>query len=186
MFDFDGLILETELPVYESWRRVYEDHGAELPLDTWLETIGTADHEFDPFGHLQELAGRTLEVEPLQARRKLVRDGILHAQDLLPGVRDYIRDAQARGLRLGIASSSRRAWVLGHLRPPRAHRASLGRGQMRRRRRPHQARPRALPRGASCPQCRTRGRAGFRGLDERGGIAAKAAGAHGAWPSPAR
>ena len=67
--DFDGLILDTEIPVLESWRKVYEDHGVVLPMDTWMETIGTADHDFDPFGHLQDLVGRTLECEPIHAAR---------------------------------------------------------------------------------------------------------------------
>ena len=115
VFDFDGLILETEIPVLESWRRVYEEHGVELPMDTWLETIGTGDHEFDPFVHLQELVGRPLQREPMQSRRILHRDAILHAQETLPGVRDYIEEGRRMGLKLAVASSSRRRWVVGHL-----------------------------------------------------------------------
>ena len=115
VFDFDGLILDTEVPVMESWRRVYRSHGVELPMATWLETIGTADHDFDPFQHLQELLGRSLDPEPLQAARILHRDAILHAQETLPGVRDYIAEGHRLGLRLAVASSSRRSWVTGHL-----------------------------------------------------------------------
>lgn len=115
VFDFDGLILETEIPVLESWRKVYADHGAELPMDTWMETIGTADHDFDPFEHLQELVGRPLEREPIQAARILHRDTILHAQETLPGVRDYLAEAGGLGLKLAVASSSRRRWVVSHL-----------------------------------------------------------------------
>ena len=115
VFDFDGLMLETELPVYQSWQAIYREHGVELPLATWLETIGTADHPFDPFEHLQELVGRQLDREPIDARRKQLRDSILHAQTILPGVDEVIRGARALGLKLGIASSSRRAWVVGHL-----------------------------------------------------------------------
>jgi len=115
VFDFDGLMLETEVPVYQSWEAMYREHGVELPMATWLETIGTADHPFDPFEHLQGLVGRRLDREPIDRRRKQLRDSILHAQAVLPGVDDVIRDARALGLKLGIASSSRRAWVLGHL-----------------------------------------------------------------------
>lgn len=115
VFDFDGLILDTEIPVMESWRKVYEDHGVVLPMDTWMETIGTADHEFDPFGHLQELVGRRLEREPIHAARVAHRDAILHAQETLPGVREYISEARRLGLKLGVASSSARSWVEGHL-----------------------------------------------------------------------
>ena len=115
VFDFDGLILDTEVPVLESWQQVYRSYGVELPMDTWLETIGTADHEFDPFDHLQELLGRKLELEPLQGDRIQHRDAIIHAQETLPGVRDYIAEARRLGLKLAVASSSRRRWVAGHL-----------------------------------------------------------------------
>jgi HAD superfamily hydrolase (TIGR01509 family) len=115
VFDFDGLILETEIPVLESWRRVYEEHGVVLPMDTWMETIGTADHEFDPFAHLEELVGHPLEREPIHSARKAHRDEILHAQDVLPGVHDYLAEARRLGLKLAVASSSSRRWVTGHL-----------------------------------------------------------------------
>ena len=32
IFDFDGLILETESPVYQAWQEVYQAHGCDLPL----------------------------------------------------------------------------------------------------------------------------------------------------------
>jgi HAD superfamily hydrolase (TIGR01509 family) len=115
VFDFDGLILDTEVPVLASWQEVYRAHGVELPMDTWLETIGTADHEFDPFAHLQELLGRPLDREPLQGDRIRHRDAILHAQETLPGVREYLESARRLGLKLAVASSSRRQWVAGHL-----------------------------------------------------------------------
>lgn len=115
MFDFDGLILETEVPVLESWRRVYADHGVELPMEAWMETIGTADHDFDPFGHLVEMVGRPLDREPIQLARIRHRDAVLHAQDILPGVRAYIEEGARLGLGMAVASSSRRSWVVGHL-----------------------------------------------------------------------
>ncbi|MDQ6746841.1 MAG: HAD hydrolase-like protein, partial [Candidatus Dormibacteraeota bacterium] len=115
VFDFDGLILETEVPVLESWRKVYADHGVELPIDTWMETIGTADHDFDPFGHLVTMVGRPLDREPIQLARIRHRDAVLHAQEILPGVRAYIEEGARLGLAMAVASSSRRSWVVGHL-----------------------------------------------------------------------
>ena len=41
-FDFDGLIVDTETPEYESWRSVYRAYGADLPLWTWLPHVGEA------------------------------------------------------------------------------------------------------------------------------------------------
>jgi HAD superfamily hydrolase (TIGR01509 family) len=115
VFDFDGLILDTEGPVLLSWQETYRDHGVELPLDVWMETIGTADHDFDPMAHLEGLLGRDLDHRALTEKRKVVRDTILHAQDVLPGVREYVDDAGRLGLLRAVASSSTRDWVVGHL-----------------------------------------------------------------------
>jgi beta-phosphoglucomutase-like phosphatase (HAD superfamily) len=41
VFDFDGLIVDTETSVYETWRIVYQDHNQVLPRDRWLARIGT-------------------------------------------------------------------------------------------------------------------------------------------------
>ena len=30
VFDFDGLILDTELPEFQSWQEIYEAHGCAL------------------------------------------------------------------------------------------------------------------------------------------------------------
>ena len=40
---------------------------------------------------------------------------MVEAQPVLPGIEDRIADAQRLGLKLGVASSSPRAWVTGHL-----------------------------------------------------------------------
>src|SRR5919201_5978254 len=41
LFDFDGVIADTEVPTYESWREVYADYGVELPVEDWLPAVGT-------------------------------------------------------------------------------------------------------------------------------------------------
>jgi HAD superfamily hydrolase (TIGR01509 family) len=115
VFDFDGLILDTESPVMHSWQETYREHGVELPLDIWRETIGTADHDFDPMAHLEGLLGRDLDHRAITEKRKVVRDTILHAQEVLPGVREYIDAAGRLGLMRAVASSSSREWVVGHL-----------------------------------------------------------------------
>ena len=43
LFDFDGLIVDTETPSYASWQQVYREHGQELPLDRWAAIIGGND-----------------------------------------------------------------------------------------------------------------------------------------------
>ena len=41
VFDFDGLILDTEAPVYDAWQTIYGEHGVELAFEKWAQCIGT-------------------------------------------------------------------------------------------------------------------------------------------------
>ena len=114
VFDFDGLILDTEEPIYRSWLEVYEAHGEDLPFDRWIQTVGSTDTVFHPQHHLEERLGRALTEEVL-TRRKDRRNQLILANAVLPGVVDRLDEARALGLKLGVASSSTREWVLGHL-----------------------------------------------------------------------
>ena len=114
VFDFDGLILDTEEPIYRSWREVYEEHGEDLPFDRWVQTVGTADSVFTPQRYLEERLGRALEQEVLD-RRKDRRTQLILANQVLPGVVQRIDEARKMGLKLGVASSSTQEWVRGHL-----------------------------------------------------------------------
>jgi HAD superfamily hydrolase (TIGR01509 family) len=115
VFDFDGLILDTEAPVYDAWQEIYDEHGQSLSFDKWATCIGTAD-TFDPCVDLAGLVGRALDAEALRQRHRTRCDDLIAARTVLPGVREYIGEAQRLGLTLGVASSSSRRWVDGHLR----------------------------------------------------------------------
>jgi len=114
VFDFDGLILDTEEPVYRSWLEVYEAHGEELPFERWVQIVGSTTTGFHPQHHLEERLGRSLPKEVLD-RRIGRRTELVLAQKLLPGVVRHIDQAKALGLKLGVASSSTAEWVRGHL-----------------------------------------------------------------------
>ena len=78
LFDFDGLLVDTETPGRRSWEEIYREHGHELPLDQWATKIGTIGTPFDPA--TQDLAARL--VLPVVAHgRHLVREvvGIVEA-----------------------------------------------------------------------------------------------------------
>jgi HAD superfamily hydrolase (TIGR01509 family) len=114
IFDFDGLILDTEEPVYRSWLEVYEAHGEELPFERWVQIVGSTTAGFHPQHHLEERLGRSLPKEVLD-RRVGRRTELVLAQNLLPGIVEHLDAAKAMGLKLGVASSSTGDWVRGHL-----------------------------------------------------------------------
>jgi HAD superfamily hydrolase (TIGR01509 family) len=114
IFDFDGLILDTEGPVYRSWLEVYQAHGETLPFARWVQIVGSTTAGFHPQHHLEERLGRPLSQDVLDGRIGRRTEMIL-AEPLLPGVLQHVDAAKSLGLRVGVASSSTREWVRGHL-----------------------------------------------------------------------
>ena len=115
VFDFDGLILDTEGPEYLAWCEIFRAHAQDLPLPVWAECIGRAAGWFDPLEYLERLLGTPLEREALRLQQRSRMLELVAVQPLLPGVRAYVRDAQRLGLGLAIASSGTREWVTSHL-----------------------------------------------------------------------
>ena len=70
LFDFDGLLVDTETPSRLVWEELYREHGHELPQDQWATLVGTIGAPFDPFDHLEELVGRRLDHQALTTRRR--------------------------------------------------------------------------------------------------------------------
>ncbi len=120
IFDFDGLMLETEVPEFLAWQELYERYGQRFELEAWLPYIGIGptSNPFDPLRELERRLGRSFSLEEReslrQARRERCRQ-LLEGQAVAEGVLDYLEAAQRLGLRLGVASSSSRRWVVGHL-----------------------------------------------------------------------
>ena len=115
IFDFDGLILDTEVPEFQTWQEIYQAHGCELALEVWATGLGTSADAFDPYAYLEALAGCAIDRQAIQQQRLQRYHELLVANAVLPGVREYIAEAKRLGLRLGVASSSSREWVVGHL-----------------------------------------------------------------------
>jgi HAD superfamily hydrolase (TIGR01509 family) len=116
IFDFDGLILDTEGPDYQSWQEIYQAYGCPIPMCEWARWIGTVS-TFDPYGYLEEQLGRSVNRAAIRARRRARFDELMADQSLLPGVRGYVIEAKRLGLKLGIASSAPRDWIVSHLGP---------------------------------------------------------------------
>lgn len=115
VFDFDGLILETETPSYDTWAEIYREHGHELPLDRWFDYIGREGGYFDAGDHLAALVGEGFDRDAARSRRDSRKTELIATLDVMVGVREYVADAKRLGLRLAVASSSSRSWGLGHL-----------------------------------------------------------------------
>jgi len=115
VFDFDGLVLDTEVPVYASWCAAFEAHGAVPPtIEEWSATIGTAD-AVDMHAWLLDRAELPVDKDAMDESRRVHRDSLLALEDARPGVVEWLAEADAAGLGLAIASSSPADWVEEHL-----------------------------------------------------------------------
>ena len=117
IFDFDGLILDTETPEVSVWQSIYREHGFELPVDEWEKTIGGYGiSNFDPAEHLALLSQGRLDTVSSRVRYRKESDEIIHASPIMPGVISIIEQAKENGLRVAIGSSSPHSWVDTHVK----------------------------------------------------------------------
>jgi HAD superfamily hydrolase (TIGR01509 family) len=116
VFDFDGVVAETEEPVFESWSGLFRQHGQELEPGWWASTVvGRPPGTVDLVAVLVERMGTQLDVETLAAAQRDRERELTARLAPLPGIREYVADALRLGLRVAIASNSSRTWVAGHL-----------------------------------------------------------------------
>ncbi len=111
IFDFDGLIIDTETPLIDAWADLHERAGLGYSRDDAHRLVGHVGVEFDPWTAFGPQADRTqLDAE----HRRLTRERVAR-QPVLPGVLDCLHEARARALKLGVASNSSHRHVDGHL-----------------------------------------------------------------------
>ncbi|MGQ0433615.1 MAG: HAD family hydrolase [Microthrixaceae bacterium] len=116
VFDFDGLILDTEWAIYESAVAAFAAHGHDLPIEAWATIIGTNGDDGTWWGIVCEAAGvqgfdQALFDVAYEAQDRSIRDRL----PALPGVVDLLAALTQAGVPLGIASSSSRAWLDRHI-----------------------------------------------------------------------
>ena len=114
IFDFDGVVLDSETPEYESHRRIFEQYGAPpLTPDEWCSQIGvwTEGHHERWHARLCAVSPRAPDWPSFAAEQgRLFEEFVPPAP--MPGILELLAALSARGVPAAIASSAPARWVL--------------------------------------------------------------------------
>lgn len=115
IFDFDGVLVDTEWAIYQSWVQLYAREGQEISIATYSPCLGAGYSHWNPADHLEKLTGKKYDWEVETPARQAVLEADLARSGLMPGAAELLDWCAAQGIGLTVASSSSRRWVQGWL-----------------------------------------------------------------------
>ena len=111
IFDFDGVILDSETAQFESHRIIYERYGVALTPDDWGHQIGVWVGLERRSARLRELADTAPNHEAFSAEQSSLFRDVL-AREPMRGIADLIAAIARGGVPMAIASTSPSDWVV--------------------------------------------------------------------------
>lgn len=116
IFDFDGLILDTETVELNIWLNLFSQSGISFNLEAYLKTIGSiTDNTYEPSKVLADKLKNGAKASDIYLRVEKQIIEQLSETKPLPGVLEVIKSAKTLGLKVAVGSSSKRSWVKPHL-----------------------------------------------------------------------
>src|SRR3954453_15124901 len=113
IFDFDGVVLDSETPEYESHRRIYQRCGVELTIEEWCGAIGLWSDSHDD-RRCDLLSERSASAPPRDSyhdeRRRIF--AALVPGEPMAGIRGLLHALQAAAVPAAIASTAPARWVV--------------------------------------------------------------------------
>ncbi len=113
IFDFDGIVLDSETPEFESHRRIYERCGVGLTPDEWCDQIGlwAEGHDERWIAQLAERAPGAPSRDDYHAEKHRIFDEVV-PREPMRGIRDLLTALAEAGVPAAIASSAPARWVV--------------------------------------------------------------------------
>lgn len=115
IFDFDGVLVDTEWAIYQSWVHLYAREGQEISIATYAPCLGAGYSHWDPAAHLEKLTGKHYNWELETPARQAMLEADLERMGLMDGALELLDWCREQGIGLTVASSSSRRWVQGWL-----------------------------------------------------------------------
>ena len=115
IFDFDGVLVDTEWAIYQSWVHLYAREGQEISIATYAPCLGADYFHWNPAAHLEKLTGRKYDWDKETPARQAMLEADLERSGLMEGALELLDWCAEQGIDLAVASSSSRRWVQGWL-----------------------------------------------------------------------
>ena len=115
LFDFDGILVDTEWAIYQAWVGTFRDHGQELPLSLYTRCIGSDFDAWSPKTYLEDLTQLGFDWVKMDADRQVGIRSALEQEGPIHGVVDLLGEIREKGIPAAVVSSSSHFWVDGWL-----------------------------------------------------------------------
>jgi len=109
LFDFDGVILDSEWPIFQTWRELFKREGQELELELYVKCIGSDFDTWSPQTYLEELTGRSYDWDAENPKRQVILESDLENSPPMEGVLDLLEALREK--KTAVVSSSTHHWV---------------------------------------------------------------------------
>ena len=116
IFDFDGLILDTESVELVIWTKLYAEKGLVFDEQSYNLVIGSDGITgFDPAKALAERPDENRDPDEIRSHMRAISYDYAQSLQPLPGVVELIDRAREEGFLIAIGSSSVDKWINTHL-----------------------------------------------------------------------
>jgi putative hydrolase of the HAD superfamily len=109
IFDFDGLIIDTETAWYEAYKETLNAYQAEIQLEEFGKCIGTDESVL--FTYFRKQLGESCNVVEIETKASEIHKVKMETVKAREGVKEYLEEAKHAGYRIALASSSSKEWV---------------------------------------------------------------------------
>ena len=115
VFDFDGLIVDTETAIYQAAAAAFAAHGHDVSVEQWSSIVGLGDKDGAWYRALTADLGIDLDRDAFEIEYQKQDRSWRNRLPALPGVEALVLDLVDAGVPLAIASGSDVAWLELHL-----------------------------------------------------------------------
>lgn len=113
LFDFDGILVDTEWAIYQAWLTTFRNHGQELPLSLYTRCIGSDFDAWSPKTYLEDLTELGFDWLTMDSERQVAIQAALEKEGPIEGVVELLAKIREKGIPAAVVSSSSHNWVDG-------------------------------------------------------------------------